>query len=180
MPRRAQIEQLPAAVRRWLDGALVDGNFSGYAQLEDALREKGFQISKSGIHRYGQRLERRLSAIRASTEAAKLLSETVDDESAALSESVVAMIQTDMFNVMVGLQEAGEQEDPEKRMRMLSGAANSVAELVRASVSLKKHQAQVRTRIEQATEAAEQIARKGGLSADAWQEIRREFLGISE
>lgn len=41
MPRRNSVEQLPRAVREWLDRALVDSNFSAYRALEDALREKG-------------------------------------------------------------------------------------------------------------------------------------------
>ena len=46
MARRNSIDQLPKAVRDWLDRSLVDGNFSGYQLLEEALREKGFAISK--------------------------------------------------------------------------------------------------------------------------------------
>ena len=55
MARRNSVGQLPQSVREWLDKSLVEGNFSGYQLLEEALRDKGFAISKSAIHRYGQR-----------------------------------------------------------------------------------------------------------------------------
>ena len=68
MARRSSIDGLPEDVRRWLERALAESNFSGYQALEEMLREKGYQIGKSSIHRYGQKIERRFAAIKASTE----------------------------------------------------------------------------------------------------------------
>ena len=59
MARRSSIDGLPEDVRRWLERALAENNFSGYQALEEMLREKGYQIGKSSIHRYGQKIERR-------------------------------------------------------------------------------------------------------------------------
>ena len=53
MARRSSIDGLPEEVRRWLERALAENNFSGYVALEDMLRERGYSISKSAIHRYG-------------------------------------------------------------------------------------------------------------------------------
>ncbi|HDW0747774.1 TPA: DUF3486 family protein, partial [Escherichia coli] len=53
------------------------------------------------------------------------------------------------------------------------------ATLSRASVNLKKFQSEVRARAQQAASNAEKIARKGGLSSDAVQALRREILGIA-
>ncbi|MGE8577728.1 MAG: phage protein Gp27 family protein, partial [Burkholderia contaminans] len=58
MGRSSGVQRLPKAVREWLESALVEGNFTGYQELEQTLRDKGYQISKSAIHRYGQRIER--------------------------------------------------------------------------------------------------------------------------
>ena len=60
MARRSTIEKLPEDVRRWLERALTESGFSGYNELESLLREQGYVISKSAIHRYGQKIERRL------------------------------------------------------------------------------------------------------------------------
>ncbi|HCP1349955.1 TPA: DUF3486 family protein, partial [Escherichia coli] len=56
MARRSTIEKLPEDVRRWLERALTESGFSGYNELESLLRERGYVISKSAIHRYGQKI----------------------------------------------------------------------------------------------------------------------------
>ncbi|HQB82745.1 MAG TPA: DUF3486 family protein, partial [Candidatus Rifleibacterium sp.] len=53
MPARSAVTTLPTEVKEWLDKCLVESDFSGYEALSAALAEKGFQISKSSLHRYG-------------------------------------------------------------------------------------------------------------------------------
>jgi hypothetical protein len=180
MPRRSSIEQLPRAVRDWLDRALVDGNFSDYRMLEEALHSKGFHISKSVIHRYGQKIERRFAAIKASTEAARMLTEGAADDCDARSEAVIALVQTELFESIVNLQEATDEDiDPAERIGLLSSAAKNIATLSRASVNLKKFQAEVRARVEAAAAAVDKVVKTGGLSDDAADVIRRQILGIA-
>lgn len=150
MARRSTIEKLPEDVRRWLERALTESGFSGYNELESLLREQGYVISKSA------------------------------DDQDARSEAVIALIQTELFESIVQLQEAEEGEvDPKERVALLSKVAKNVATLSRASVNLKKFQSEVRARAQQAASNAEKIARKGGLSTDAVQALRREILGIA-
>lgn len=138
MARRSTIEKLPEDVRRWLERALTESGFSGYNELESLLRERGYVISKSAIHRYGQKIERRYGAIRAATEAARMLTEGAADDQDARSEAVIALIQTELFESIVQLQEAEEGEvDPKERVALLSKVAKNVATLSRASVNLK-------------------------------------------
>lgn len=180
MAPRNRVGQLPKPVREWLDKALVEGNFSGYQLLEEALREKGYAISKSAIHRYGQKIERRMAAIKSSTEAARLLTEGAADDQDARSEAVIALVQTELFESIVNLQEASEADvDPQDRITLLSRAAKNIATLTRASVGLKKYQAEVRAKAQAAAASAEKIARKGGLSAESVEQLRREILGIA-
>jgi len=101
MARRSSIDGLPEEVRRWLERALAENNFSGYVALEDMLRERGYSISKSAIHRYGQKIERRFAAIKASTEAARFLTEGAADDQDARSEAVIALVQTEMFESII-------------------------------------------------------------------------------
>lgn len=180
MARRSSVEELPKAVREWLDRTLIEGNFSGYEALEAALGERGHQISKSAIHRYGQPLQRRLAAIKASTEAARLLTEGAADDQDARSEAVIALVQTELFETLVNLQEATDETiDPAQRVKLLSTAAKNIATLSRASVNLKKFQSEVRDRAKAAADAAERIAKKGGLSSASVAEIRKSILGIA-
>ena len=184
MVKRSSIGSLPKEVRTWLDSALIDGNFSRYEALEVALQEKGFLISKSAIHRYGMPLQRRLAAIKASTEAARMLTEGAADDQDARSEAVIALVQTELFETLVNLQEATDESiKPEQRVKLLSTAAKNIATLSRASVNLKKYQVEARARLAtmtaEAAKKAENLARQGGLTADQAGQIRALILGIN-
>lgn len=180
MARRNSVAQLPKPVRDWLDQALLAGNFSGYQALEDALRERGCTVSKSAIHRYGQKIERRFAAIKASTEAARMLTEGAVDDQDARSEAVIALVQTELFESIVNLQEASDEDiDPTERIALLSSAAKNIATLSRASVNLKKFQNEVRSKVEAAAAAVDKVVKNGGLSDDAADAIRRQILGIA-
>lgn len=179
MARRSTIEKLPEDVRRWLERALTESGFSGYNELESLLRERGYVISKSAIHRYGQKIERRYGAIRAATEAARMLTEGAADDQDARSEAVIALIQTELFESIVQLQEAEEGEvDPKERVALLSKVAKNVATLSRASVNLKKFQSEVRARAQQAASNAEKIARKGECQATQYRRFVARFWGL--
>lgn len=183
MARKRSIDTLPPEVRRWLERALAEANFTGYQQLETLLRDKGFTISKSAIHRYGKALERRLSAVRASTEAAKLLADASPDDQDARSGALTAMIQTELFEVMVNLQAAtADDVDPIERAKMLSAVAKNIATLTRSSVNLKRYQADAEQRarralLEEQREKLAAIGTQGGVSVEALRDIR-EALGI--
>ncbi|HBR5127765.1 TPA: DUF3486 family protein, partial [Klebsiella pneumoniae] len=85
--------------------------------------------------------------------------EGAEDDQDARSEAVIALIQTELFESIVQLQEAGEEEiDPKKRVELLSKVAKNIATLSRASVNLKKFQADARERIER--EAREKLIRE--------------------
>lgn len=184
MARRAKIEGLPQDVRRWLERALSESGFSGYEELEELLKEKGYAISKSAIGRYGLKIQRRFAAIKASTEAARMLTEGAADDQDARSEAVVALVQTEMFEAILAMQEGanedGEPMDPADRVAVLSKAAKNIATLTRASVSLKRFQQEVKDRVKAAADSAVELARANGLSADAVESIRREILGIAQ
>jgi hypothetical protein len=177
--QRSKITRLPGEVRDWLNATLAENNFSGYEQLECELRERGFTIGKSSIHRYGANLERKLSAIKASTEAARLIAQGAPDDADQRSAAVIAMIQTEVFEVLVALQEADAASDPMARAKLLSTVAKNVATLSRASVAQKKHEIAIRAKTQATADRVASLAKKGGLSAPTVETIKREILGIA-
>lgn len=180
MGRESSISALPESVRSALDAALVARNFSGYVALEAWLRDQGFEISKSSIHRYGQKIERRMAAIKASTEAAKFIVEAAGDDADARSEAVIALVQTEMFDSIVAIQEAGDEDlSAEDRLGMMSAAAKNIATLTRASLAQKEFKAKVQARAQEAADKVAKLASKGGMSAATVDEIRRSILGIA-
>lgn len=181
MARRSRIEMMPEPTRRWLERALMEANFSDYDQLEKLCKDNGIVLSRSAIGRYGQKIQRRFSAIKASTEAARMLTEGAADDQDARSEAVIALVQTELFESIVNLQEAGDEElSDADRITLLSKAAKNIATLARASVTLKRFQSEVRAKVQVVAETAAAVARKGGLTVDAVESIRREILGIAQ
>jgi hypothetical protein len=178
MPKRSKIATLPAEIRKYLDRTLIEGNFSGYEALEADLAQRGYSIGKSSIHRYGANLERRLAAIKASTEAAVMIMDAAPDDQDARSGAIVSLVQTELVDTIMKLQEAVDA-DPVARVKLLSAAAKNIAALTRASVNLKKWQVEIRDKVKAVADAAARIGRKGGLTKDAVDSIRREILGIA-
>lgn len=179
MARPSKIDLLPAGVRDELNRRLVANAFSGYEALADWLATQGCELKKSAVHAYGQRLERRLSAIKASTEAAAAIAAAAPDEADQRSAAVISLVQTDIFDIMVTLQEA-EEGEPADRLKLLSRAAKSIAELSRASVNQKKWQAEVSSKVKAAEAKAGKIAAQAGVSAAQSEAIRaaiREIVG---
>lgn len=179
MGKRGKIEELPEEVRHWLERALTENGFSGYELLEQLLRDKGYEIGKSSIHRYGQKIESRFKAIKASTEAARILMEGASDDQDARSGAIIGLIQSELLDTIIDMQEA-EDGDPQERLGALSSAAKNIATLTRASVSLKRFQAEVRAKVQAAADSVAAVAKKGGLTTDAVDSIRREILGIAK
>lgn len=67
MTRRSAIDHLPVSVRNEIDDRLIKSSFTGYVELADELRARGYyRVSKSNLHRYGQQVMRRLQLGRAS------------------------------------------------------------------------------------------------------------------
>lgn len=168
MPPRSKVSTLPAEVRAWLDQALVESNFSGYEALAAALAERGYNISKSALHAYGQSFEERLAALRLASEQARAVVAAAPDDEGAVSEALMRLAQEKLFQLL--LASDGKLD--------ISKIGKTVAELVKASVVQKKWSTEVRARAEAAAAQVEKIARKGGLNAETVAEIRREILGV--
>lgn len=168
MARRAKIDGLPEEVKRWLERALTEAGFSGYEQLETLLRDRGYAISRSAIHRYGQKIERRFAAIKASTEAARIITEGAADDQDARSEAVIALIQTEMFEGIINLQEANAADlDPVERMGLMSKIAKNIAAVTNASIRQKKFKADLGEKLaKDASAAAIAEASAAGLSPE--------------
>lgn len=173
MPRRSKVLDLPDAVKQWLDGALIDGNFSGYEALAAEIKTRGYDISKSGLHRYGSTFDERLRALKLVTEQARAVVQASPDEENAVTEALVRLTQEKLFGVMMDLQVNPETID-------LTKITRSIADLARSSVSQKKYAAEVREKDSAKLAQLETAARSGKrhLDLDTIKQIREELYGI--
>ena len=161
MGRKSRITRLPpevkAAIEQMLagDALTLDEIIAQMQARWPALAHAGELPSRSGLHRYGDKLERRLAAIKASTEAARLIQQHAGDDKDARSEALTAMVQTELFEAILALQEADDPEaDAGERVALLSSAAKNIATLTRSSINLKEFQAKVEAKLIERQRAA--------------------------
>lgn len=180
MAPRSSIETLPENVRRDFERRLIENGFANYTELAEWLNMQGYQISRSAAHRYGQKVERRFANIKASTEAARLIADGASDEDDSRSEAVMAMVQTELFDALV---EIGEMDNdtlnPLARFDVMSEGAKRIAGLISASTRLKEYQAKTRAKAQAAAEEVARAVKKGGLSDETAEHIRKQILGIA-
>lgn len=191
MGRKSSIDRLDPEIKAYIQAMLAVGSTTLnelIADLRDkfpAAADSGDLPSRSAVGRYGQKLERRLQAIRASTEAAKIIQAHAGDSKDARSEALTAMVQTELFEAILEMQEAvdGEEKmEPGARVALLSKAAKNIATLTRSSINLKEFQAKVEERarklaFEQAAATAETSAKAQGLSASGVAALREAIMG---
>jgi Bacteriophage Mu, Gp27 len=174
---RNKIGFLPAALKDELDRRLRDGAFSSYRGLSAWLAAAGYRISHAALHKYGQKFERRLEAVRIALSEARVIVEQTAGDDEQMQRALMTIAQTRLFGVLTALEEGRTDGAPPN----IAAVARSVSGLVRAGVTLERWTAQKSARIaRQVGEVAERIeeARAHGLSPDAAEKIRAALLEI--
>lgn len=176
MPRRSSILQLPEDLRRELNARLVSQGFADYdgmeAWLADELQKRGMEltVSRSAIHRHGKEFEEKLEKLRIATEQARAIAEGAEDDAGAMSDALLRMVQTELFDVLVDLQD-GDKVNIHK-------IGLTVARLARASVNQKKWAAEVHEKLKAAAKKVDDLGKKAGLTKEVADQIRAQILGV--
>lgn len=88
----------------------------------------------------------------------------------------MSLVQSDMFTMLVALQDA-EDADPQERIKLLGNAARAVADLSRASIAQKKHAAAVQAKLDALLTQAQHG--ENNLDIQTLQRIRSEVYGLA-
>lgn len=190
MGRKSNIARLPLDVKTYIEGLMAEGRYTLDEMIADlrarfpAQQAAGELPSRAALHRYGPKLERRLIAVKAFTDAAQAIDAHAQDKGDTRSAALTAIVQQELFDAMIALGDATDPDvDQAERIGMLSAAAKNIATLARSSVNTKQFQAKVEAET-RAKVLAEQRAKldamgsKGGVTEDTKKAIR-EALGIS-
>ncbi|GJM12783.1 MAG: hypothetical protein DHS20C12_11860 [Pseudohongiella sp.] len=179
----SKVALLPPEVRAWLDHELMERGFGDYTQLTEQLNSKlsshglELSVSRTGLGAYGKDLKDRIEDIRASTEAAKLLNMTMDDDGDALAMANIAQAQHMIFKIMNRYDL--DDEDSQISVKEIGILFRSLGNISRASLPLKQWSKKVREELARKTEAlAEEINTVDGLSTEHAEMIKRKVLGI--
>lgn len=179
MAPRAGVSQLPEDVRDELNRRLVASSFSGYGALAGWLLEKGFTISRSAVQRYGAKLEAEFDLAMADVRRARALAKAVRDEGddGDMLAATSGILQDNLLRVAIALRTA--DSDPETAAKSISLVARAHADVGRMQLQLSKWREEQAEKAQEAAERCAQVARRGGLTPEAVDVIRREILGIA-
>lgn len=171
MATRAMETQLPPEIRTELEQRLIENGFANYAELHEWLSEKGVSFGLSTIKRFGKRFEQRCEMVRLATQQADMMRQHFGDDEQAMSEASLQMAQSLMFNLML---ERGEELTP-KEISMITRA---LSDTTRASVAVKKYQAELAQRVADVAQDIGNEARQRGMSDTFAEQLVQKVLGI--
>lgn len=178
MPPPSKIDLLDEDTRRELEERIVANGFGGYVQLAEWLAEKGYSIGKSTVGQYGQDLERRIAAVKASTEAAKAMEAATRDETDTRSNSIYGMFQTGIFDALLAIQEAEGEVNPQKRLALLTKAGKDFAAISRGNIVRQKWAHEISAKLDAAREEVRKLASGAGVSEETLAAIDRRLQGV--
>lgn len=180
MSARSKVTKLPEDIKQWLDQVLVANSFGGYEALAAELKARGYEVSKSSLHRYGQSFEERLGALKRSTEMAKAIVSETGDHEGATNEALMRLLQERFFGALTDDGEGAKKLTFED----LTDFAHAFASLTRASVTNKTHAAKVRkedaarlAKLEAEAKAAAGTGKKG-LDPETLRVVREQIYGF--
>lgn len=180
MPRRSAFDAMPKADFEQFSEEFANRAFKDLDGMCAWLEVRGYEIKRGSVWRTGAKLKRKLQAIKDATTAARLVVESAQDDESSLGEAVIAMVQSQMFDVMTNLAEAGDEEDPAERVKLLSNAARASADAARAAIATKKHRLDLQSKAQAAANTVSKLAKKGGISAEVIRQIEEQILGIAK
>lgn len=172
--RNSSVKALPVDVKAWLDAELVRRNFTDYRELAELLKERGYEISKSAVHRYGSKFKQEQEGLRQTIEEAKALAATVGDDGAAMSQTLIALAQKEAYSILRDKRFVDKVK--------VTDLLRSIATLNRSDINTKKFQVEQEIRqkaLEDAAKAIEKTGKQAGVSQSAIDIIRRDVLQMS-
>lgn len=182
MPNVSVFDGLTKAEIAAIELEIENRNFKGYSELSEWCKSHGWQIERGALWTRGSKIQKRIQMLRDATDVATQIGKSVKDDEGALNDATLSIVQAGLFkllNKMDDEAEAGEDQDLERQLDMLSKAAKATSEIGRASISVKKYKKEVQGRAELIANKVAETAKKGGLSADLVNSIKRDILGVA-
>jgi hypothetical protein len=161
------IDELPPEVRREVDRLLVEGNVT-YDDIKEYLAKKGYDISRSGIGRYGKGFLASYQKLRILEDQARTLVSEAGD-GMVLEEAVSKLFAQKLVEAQLE-----EDFDVLEHGRLIG----DFAKLQSSTVQRERFKRELKEKVEKTAESVVKTARQGGLSEEKAEEIRKKILGI--
>jgi len=184
MPPISKIAKLPAELREWLHKTFVERSFGDIEGVTEELNQLmkeahvAISIGKSAVGAESLRVKRAQEAIKATTEAAKVIAESSADPGDNRSAAAMAIVQAEVFDLLLKIRDSEDEQDPLVRLGVMNEAALGLSRLSRARVNQAKWADELDVRAKAAADKVAKLAKKGGLTPAQQAEIRASILGI--
>jgi hypothetical protein len=181
MGRRSKIKDLPGEVVDDLNARLIARGFSGYDELAGWLRDLGYDISKSAVHRHGSALEAEFEEAMADARRTRALARAAreeggEDDNAMLSAATEIM-QDNLLRVSLKIKAGDEEAAGEAKA--LSLVARAFSDVGRLDIARQKWMAETRQRLDKLEEEANSGAGGRRIDAETLRIVRQEIYGIT-
>jgi Protein of unknown function (DUF3486) len=182
--RPRKILELPDDLRAELDRQLATNTLQSCRSLSKWLGDNGYVISHAAIHKYGQKFERRLEAVRiASDQARSVCEQFKDDSDETMQNALMRLVQSQLFQMLVAVNETSKRRSKGSATDLvpvnLPALARSVAGLLKVDVERRRWSERTRSKIAEASATLE-AAKSEGLSEDVVSRIRGVLMAIEE
>lgn len=175
MPARNKVTTLPRLLRDWLDQKLADGSYSNYTLLTAELKSRGYDLSRSSVHRYGSELEKTMALAKATVDQARAVVQASPDEDDAMTAAIMRLTQQHTLQLLMAM-----KFDPANAEGVdMNKLTLQVSRLVRSSLPLKNYQREQRERAAQVANEIGKEAKKLGASPETIKTWREKVLGVA-
>lgn len=176
MPRRSTITQLPPEIREAIDRAIREGRASA-DDIVEMVNGMGAQVSASAVTRYARSAREQMQHYRQAQEIATVWAKRMEESPQGdVAQLNLQLLSTLAFKVLSDINERADAPVEAMEMMLLAKALDHAAKAERTTL---ERDLRIRKEVAQAAAArAVSAAKKGGLSADAVDIIRRDILGL--
>lgn len=185
--KRSFYASLSADNRSELDRKLIDGGWSGYAQIREWLATQGCAVSETVVKRYGDRHRARLESAKFESDYRRAYGDELASEIEAGSVSLIATAQRasqHMANVLERkMREYDESgipvpQDLLNAATALSKTVSAIGALNNTQVVARKFAAELKAKQEAKLSELQADGAKQGITIEFMNRIRTEVLGL--
>ncbi len=171
---RSSIERLAPRVRLAVDAAIREGRATT-DEIVRTVEELGSKVSRSAIGRYALGVREQMKEFRRSQELARVWAgEIRDNPTSDVGRMVSQLLQAVAQRQAMEMQGAAEVETGD-----VARLAKALKDLTSADKTMAERASRIRREVAaEAAVAADAILRRGGMSPEAAEEIRRAILGV--
>lgn len=183
MGRRSSIERLPQELADTCHRLIREGRT--IHEITDALNRLDADVSKSAVGRYVKGAREQMEHYReAQMVAGQWVSQLSEQPGSDVSALLAEMLKTVAFRTIadIGTENGPTEKDGKPKqpkamdIMLLAKAIRDMEASTKASI--ERREKIERQALERQTKAAEKVAKKQGMSAEHWAQIRAQFLGI--